>query len=78
MNEFLWYSRFILWVGALVLLIEALTGRSSGPITVIAVLCLFGGLIAFVIALSLSGIRSSRPPIERHPDAGDGEEEAAG
>lgn len=59
LDDFTWYSRLLVWVGALVLLIESVAGRSAGILTLFAVLALAGGLIAFLGALAFAGRRDA-------------------
>lgn len=54
MNEIVWYSRVAVLVGALVLLIQAFTGRALGVMTLLAVVLLGGGFIVFLAALALT------------------------
>lgn len=53
MSDFLWYSRLLVWVGCGGLLIEAVTGRSFGYLTVVAVIFLVVGFCGFLGALML-------------------------
>jgi hypothetical protein len=53
MDEVLWYSRLILWVGAIILLAEAVSGRSAALFSIVATLCLAGGFATFLAALAL-------------------------
>lgn len=62
MDEGLWYSRLILWVGAIILLAEAVSGRAVALFTVVGTLCLAGGFVAFLAALALGGVREKREP----------------
>jgi hypothetical protein len=52
-NDLTWYSRLAVWVGAVILLVQSLTGRALGVMTVVAVLMLSIGLLAFIIGLAL-------------------------
>ncbi len=69
MSEFTWYSRLVLWIGALMLLVEAVSGRSEAFITVVATLCLAGGLAAFLIGLTGAGSSSPVDTTERRGSA---------
>jgi hypothetical protein len=60
--DVLWYSRFVLWLGAAMLLVEAIAGHASGVVGVLAMLFLGGGFIIFLAALALEGIQSGRAP----------------
>lgn len=55
MTDFTWYSRLLVWVGALVLLVDSVSGRGLGFITVLAVIALAGGLVGFVGGLAIDG-----------------------
>src|SRR4051794_5555095 len=58
MDDIVWYSRFAVLVGALVLLVQALSGRGAGFVTLLGVLLLCVGLVVFAVTLGLQGIRS--------------------
>ncbi len=47
LNDVAWYSRLAIWLGAAVLLVESVTARSLGIVTVLAVLALALGLLGF-------------------------------
>jgi membrane-bound ClpP family serine protease len=67
MSDAIWYSRLLIWIGALVLLIEAFSGRSYGLTTVIAIVMLIAGLAGLVygiVAESLAA-RSSNENVRR-------------
>lgn len=51
MSEFTWYARLAVWVGAVVLIVQSVTGRGLGAMTVIAVLLLTSGFAAFLVGL---------------------------
>lgn len=55
MTDFTWYSRLLVWVGALVLLIESFSGRSVAILTVLAVVALTAGLVGFAGGLAAEG-----------------------
>lgn len=55
-DSLLWYSRYSVWVGAIVLFIQSVTGRSVGAISVLGVLMLAAGFAVFLGALSWEGI----------------------
>jgi hypothetical protein len=55
MSDFIWYSRLVVWAGMAVLLLQAITGRSSGFLTALAVAALSFGFVAFLVGLALSG-----------------------
>jgi hypothetical protein len=55
MNDLLWYTRLLVWVGCGALLVEAVSGRSFGYLTVVAVIFLVVGLAGFVAGLALQG-----------------------
>ncbi len=69
MDEVLWYSRLILWVGAIVLLAEAVSGRSAAFFSVVGTLCLAGGFATFLVALALG--RGERQSESSGPTADD-------
>jgi hypothetical protein len=54
-SEFTWYTRLATWAGALVLLVQSVTGRSTGIMTLIGVVLLAGGFAAFLSGLALDG-----------------------
>jgi hypothetical protein len=56
LETLLWYSRYAVWVGAIVLLLQAITGRSIGIITLLAVLLLGGGFLVFIAVLGWDGL----------------------
>lgn len=56
LESLLWYSRYSVWVGAIVLTLQAITGRSVGLITLLAVLLLGLGFLAFIGVLSWEGL----------------------
>jgi hypothetical protein len=58
-DSLLWYSRYCVWVGAIVLLVQSVTGRSVGPVTLMGVLLLAAGFIAFVGSLSWQGVAAA-------------------
>jgi hypothetical protein len=55
-DSLLWYSRYSVWVGAIVLFIQSLTGRSVGVISLLGVLMLAAGFAVFLGALSWEGL----------------------
>ncbi len=55
MSDFTWYTRLLTWVGAMVLLIESITGRPFALITVLAVIMLAAGLLLFAGGLAFEG-----------------------
>jgi disulfide bond formation protein DsbB len=65
-NDVIWYSRFAVLVGALVLLVQAVAGRAQGVITLIAILLLCLGFLVFVSALAMQGL--SRPSSPAHAE----------
>lgn len=60
-SDIIWYSRFAVLVGALVLLVQAIAGRAAGFVTLLAVILLCVGLVVFVVALGLQGLRAPAP-----------------
>lgn len=60
-NDIIWYSRFAVLVGALVLLVQAIAGRAAGFVTLLAVILLCVGLVVFVVALGAQGLRAPAP-----------------
>jgi hypothetical protein len=55
LENVLWYSRYSVWVGAIILLVQSITGRSVGILTLVGVLLLVCGFISFLAALSWQG-----------------------
>ena len=51
MSSFTWYSRLAIWLGALILIIQAVLGESTNLVTLIGVLAVIVGLISFVVGL---------------------------
>jgi hypothetical protein len=58
-GEFTWYSRLATWAGALVLLVQGVTGRSTGIMTLVGVILLAGGFAAFLSGLAFERSRSA-------------------
>jgi hypothetical protein len=56
-SELTWYSRFAVWVGAVVLLAQAIAGRGAGVMSAFAVLILAVGFVVFLSSLGLAGRR---------------------
>lgn len=67
MHEIVWYSRLAIIVGAVILLIQAVTGRSTAALSVLATILLVIGLIALVSGLALEGRAESAPEKEESP-----------
>ena len=67
-SEIVWYGRLLVWIGALVLLAEALLGRSTAISTILGVLMLSAGFLAFLAGLATEG-RSIRLPDTETEDA---------
>ena len=61
MNDLVWYSRFAVLVGALLLLVQSVTGSAVGPITLVGVLLLCIGFVVFITALALADRRTTDP-----------------
>lgn len=61
--DLLWYGRLAVWLGAAILLIQAVLNRGAGVTTAIGALILSVGLIAFLIGLALP--QSDGPGIAR-------------
>lgn len=55
MSEFVWYSRLVVLVGALILFAQAASGRAPSVLTLFAILCVSVGLVAFLTALIMTG-----------------------
>jgi hypothetical protein len=55
MNDLLWYTRLLVWVGCGALLVEAVSGRSFGYLTIVAIIFLVVGLAGFMAGLALQG-----------------------
>lgn len=51
-SEFTWYSRFAIWAGAAVILAQSVAGRGAGLMSLLAVLLMGGGLVAFLAGLA--------------------------
>lgn len=66
-DSLLWYSRYAVWVGAIVLLIQSVTGRSVGLISLFGVVLLAAGFLVFLAALSWQGLPT--PPVIAGPVA---------
>jgi hypothetical protein len=65
-SEITWYSRFAIWVGAVVLLVQALAGRGTGFMSFISVVLMAGGLAGFVFGL-IWDARAPRPSAQAEP-----------
>lgn len=79
-DELLWYSRLILWLGAVILLAEAVSGRSAALFSVAGTLCLAGGFAAFLAALAFGGQDErtrARPITPDHPEGNETEPPSA-
>ena len=59
-NDIVWYSRFAVLVGALVLVVQAAAGRAAGFITLIAIILICAGFVVFIAALALQGMGVTR------------------
>jgi hypothetical protein len=59
MNDLVWYSRFAVLVGALVLLVQSVSGRGVGFVTLLGILLLCFGFLSFVAGLALQGMRAN-------------------
>ncbi len=69
-DSLLWYSRYSVWVGAIVLFIQSVTGRSVGAISLLGVLMLAVGFAVFLGALSWEGVlRPAEAGPEEQPAA---------
>jgi hypothetical protein len=82
-SELTWYSRFAVLAGAAVLLIQSVTDRGAGPVSLIAVLLMAGGLPAFVAGLiwdarTVSGTAGARPAVVKDDDESAASTEEAG
>jgi hypothetical protein len=54
-SEITWYSRFAIWVGAIVLLVQAVAGRGAGFMSLVSVILMSVGLAGFVFGLIWDG-----------------------
>jgi hypothetical protein len=63
LGEVTWYSRLATWAGALVLLVQSVTGRSTGIMTLIGVILLAGGFTAFLSGLVSDSRRVLATPL---------------
>jgi hypothetical protein len=59
MNSVAWYSRLTIWITALVLLVEAVGGRSFGLLTVLAICAMAAAFVGFVGALAVASLMTS-------------------
>jgi hypothetical protein len=57
-SELTWYSRFAVWVGAVVLLVQAIAGRGAGLMSLVATLLLGIGLVGFLAGLVVDARQS--------------------
>ena len=69
MSEFTWYSRLAVLGGVLVLIVQSVSGRAVGALTVLAVLAVFFGLIAFLGGLAYDGSGPAAAAIDLVDDA---------
>src|SRR5579884_3155341 len=67
----LWYSRYAVWVGAIVLLVQAVTGRSVGLVSLIGILLLVFGFLVFLAAIAWQGIGPRLMVLEPAPQSSD-------
>ncbi|HEX8918868.1 MAG TPA: hypothetical protein VF898_10225 [Chloroflexota bacterium] len=72
MSEFTWYSRLAVWIGAAILLVQAVQKQGTSFITLVAVLLLSLGFLAFLAGLSRDGLEQRRLTGEP-PASADGE-----
>lgn len=56
-SELTWYSRLAVLAGSLILVIQAVTGHGASVLTVVAVLAVSCGLVAFIAGLAGDGRR---------------------
>ncbi|HZU12741.1 MAG TPA: hypothetical protein VFB58_07860 [Chloroflexota bacterium] len=72
MHEIVWYSRLAVIVGAVILLVQAVTARSTPALTVLAMVFLIVGLLAFVAGLAMEGRAKQEPvpEIDESPQGG--------
>ena len=56
MSELTWYSRLLVWVGAVILVVESASGRTLGLVTVVGVMALAAGLLSFTAGLAFDGM----------------------
>jgi hypothetical protein len=50
-SEITWYSRFAIWVGAIVLLVQAVAGRGAGFMSLVSIVLMLVGLAGFLFGL---------------------------
>jgi hypothetical protein len=74
MSEFTWYSRLVVWAGALVLLSQAVSGHGPSFMTFLGVLCLTIGFALFLGGLALDGRAPSTVVNSEAPQSGVGED----
>ena len=65
MSSFTWYSRLAIWIGALILIVQAVLNEPTNVVTLIGVLAVVVGLVAFVAGLIWDHFR--RPGAEAVP-----------
>ena len=70
MSEFTWYSRLIVWAGALVLLSQAVSGHGTSFMTFLGVLCLTIGFALFLGGLVLDARASPAVTNSEAPHSG--------
>jgi hypothetical protein len=61
MSEVTWYGRFAVWVGAVVLLVQAVAGRGAGLMSLIATLLLAVGIAVFLVGLVIDASAAPAP-----------------
>lgn len=72
-SELVWYTRLAVWVGCGVLLIEAAFGRSTGPLTALAVMLIIVGFLGFLGGLLVeSGSLNWMSSLAESPEAVEG------
>lgn len=70
MSEFTWYSRLVVWAGALVLLSQAVSGHGPSFMTFLGVMCLTIGFAVFLGGLILDARASPTVVTSEGPHSG--------
>lgn len=71
-REALWYGRLAIWVGAAILLIQAVLNRGAGPTSALGALVLAVGLAVFLAGLMGSAGDAATPAEAGKDTAPDG------
>src|SRR5690242_8315050 len=62
MPEYTWYGRLAVWIGVVIMLLQAVTGRGSNVMTLVAVVGLTGGFLVFLGGLITDRGQPTRAP----------------